>query len=160
MKLSQDAKRKALEELQDAHGRITPEIVVKAASKKSHVLHGIKDFRWGDDAGAAHAWRIEVARQLIRTTLTVPVSDGPKICVGPAYVRDPNRDRDDQGYIHVSRVRTDADMVRDVLLMEFNRARAALQRAYDVAGVLNVKDEIPAIIERINSVREGVVARL
>lgn len=154
MAISQQQKRDALEKLQDEYGRITASIVVKAARNPKHVLHSVDEFHWDDESAAAHLWRLEVARGLIRTTLTVPVADGPPIRVGPAYVRNPDCGPGEQGYMNVAHVKTDADRTRQVLLSEFDRARAALQRAYDIAAVLEARDQIPPIIEKINGLRE------
>jgi hypothetical protein len=54
-------------------GRLTPKAVVEAARNEKHPLH--KHFEW-DDAKAAHSYRIEQARELIRV-IRVEEENGP-----------------------------------------------------------------------------------
>lgn len=49
--------------IRSEHGRLTPEAVVQAASAEDHPLHD--RFEW-DDTTAAHKYRLNQARQLIR----------------------------------------------------------------------------------------------
>lgn len=64
----------------DHSGRLTPENVVGAAQQKSHVLH--KHFEW-DDATAAHHYRLDQARTIIRS---IKVVDEETEETQPAFV--------------------------------------------------------------------------
>lgn len=57
-----------LRQLAAAHGgMLLPEVVVEAARDEGSSLHS--SFPW-DDTTAAHAWRMHLARNLIRVTIT------------------------------------------------------------------------------------------
>lgn len=65
---------KALKAITDEQkGRLTPKAVIEAARDAKHPLH--KHFEW-DDAKAAHSYRIEQARELIRV-IRVEEENGP-----------------------------------------------------------------------------------
>ena len=53
-------------ELFKAHGKVTPEIVIKHAEDKNSVLNGA--FDWNDKS-AAKKWRLHTARHLIRSVV-------------------------------------------------------------------------------------------
>ena len=61
---SQSSIDKALSALNDAHGRLTTDIVLEAATNAESPLH--KVFEW-DDTAAAHAHRVWQARKLIKS---------------------------------------------------------------------------------------------
>jgi hypothetical protein len=61
---SQSSIDKALSALNDAHGRLTTDIVLEAATNAESPLH--KVFEW-DDSTAAHAHRVWQARKLIKS---------------------------------------------------------------------------------------------
>jgi len=70
-RVSQDAIEaagKSLPGIRKKHGRLTAEIVLKEASAQTHPLHGY--FEW-DDTAAAHQYRLEQARLLLRSVLIV-----------------------------------------------------------------------------------------
>jgi hypothetical protein len=49
--------------IREEHGRLTPHLVLEAATAEDHPLHG--RFEW-DDSAAAHKYRLNQARELIR----------------------------------------------------------------------------------------------
>ena len=63
-------------------GGLRPEDVVKAAQKKRNPLHGC--FEW-DDAKAAHSYRVETARHILRS-ITVRVEAAPDAPSTRAFV--------------------------------------------------------------------------
>lgn len=147
-----DAKQKALAALEDRKGRITPNRLVEAARATEHPWH--TSFEW-DDAKAAHEHRVETAREIIRTYVTARITDDVIVRPSaPVYVRDPRLPNDEQGYVNIARVRSDEELTREVLVQEFSRAAAALQRAYDVADALNARAQVKTLIAKINALRE------
>ena len=54
--------------LYETHGALNPEDVISAARNKNSALHD--RFQW-DDSAAAHQYRLEQARRLIRVAVTV-----------------------------------------------------------------------------------------
>ena len=73
--------------IRDKFGELTPELVLKEASKKSSKLHS--DFQW-DDKRAATLYRLDTARRLIRHLRVV--SDGERTDE-PVYVHVTQGDR-------------------------------------------------------------------
>jgi hypothetical protein len=73
-----------LEKLLKKHGRLTTEIVVKAATPKNH-----GEFDW-DESVAAHRWRLEQAYHLIMAqrmvvNLEQRRKETPRACAVPAF---------------------------------------------------------------------------
>ena len=128
-------------------GRITPEEVVEAATDESSPLHDF--FEW-DDGIAGHRFRLEQARTLIRS-VTVTIKTETVSVSTVAYVRDPSVDSRDQGYVSVSRIRKHEDACRDVLLSEFGRVNAHLNRARSLAQVFGLADEVDSISETVSA---------
>lgn len=119
-------------------GRLTPEMVLTDAKRKDSPLHAY--FEW-NNAKAAHQWRLEQARTLIRSvTYTFNVEDRRVTSV--AYVRDPTRPAREQGYIAVDRVRTESDMTRDILIREFTNIGGALQRVKALGLAFELEQEV------------------
>lgn len=126
-------------------GRLTPFLVVTAASKKDHPLHPV--FEW-DDGKAAHQYRLDQARDIIRTVefhMTVNRMQVTSV----AYVRDPRKSSGEQGYIKLTD-KMDKATARSILLAEFERVRSALVRAQKVAAVLGLQDELDEMLERLH----------
>lgn len=153
-----EAKIAALQALEDREGRLTAESLVTAARRETHPWHD--NFEW-DDNKAAHAYRLVTARDIIRTWSPPRITNETVERRAVMYVRDPRREYHEQGYVNIARVRTDEELKREVLVAEFQRAATALQRAYDVADVLNAREEIEALIEKVNILRQrGEAARI
>lgn len=143
----------ALHVLEDRNGRITPERLVTAARPTGHIMHG--DFEWNDKK-AGHKFRIEQAREIIRTWVMPKVTTSVIEFRAPAYVRDPRLPGSTQGYISTVRVRSDEDLKREVLVREFQYAASALQRAYDLADAFKARDQVQGLISQINAIRQRV----
>lgn len=148
--LRHEEKMQALRDL-EVRGRITPARLVEAAEARDHVWHD--SFEW-DDKKAAAKYRIDTAREIIRSWVTPRVIGETIERRAVAYVRDPRLPHAEQGYVSIERVRTDKTLIRDVLVQEFSRAAASLQRAYDIADVLNARHEIKDLVDRVNRLRE------
>ena len=134
------------------HGRLTPDSVVDAAKDEASPLHGF--FEWDDDA-AAHMFRVEQARHLIRS-VRVDVTTSHHTVRVPAFVHDPECERGEQGYVSIRQVASDEDKAREVVVAEFSRAASALKRARAVAMALGIEDQIDDISEQIKRVVETV----
>lgn len=62
-----------LRRLQDLHGTLTPDAIVRVAESEDNVLHPM--FEW-DDTKAGHRWRVQQARMLLNNIQVTVVSDG------------------------------------------------------------------------------------
>ena len=76
------------------------------------------------------------------------------------YVRDPQADADQQGYVETASLIGDEERSRAVLVAEFSRAAAALRRARELALALEMEDEIDAVTEKVESMKTRVEARV
>lgn len=148
----QETVQDRLQALYDQHGKLTPDLVVEDAKNPDSILHG--QFNWDVDHAAHEHWK-EVARDLIRSVRLIVTTETTSVsCV--AYVRDPNSPADEQGYLQVNRVRTDADVAREVLVEEFSRAASALARARELAAVFGMQNDVEELIEGVHSARRRV----
>ena len=127
-------------------GRLTPNVVLEEAKDRDSILHNL--FEW-DDTLAAHQHRIYQARQIITSVRVVITTENRKIST-VYYVRDPEAEPTEQGYVSIDRLKTDKDLARESIVMEFSRASSYLQRAKAHAQALNMSDEVEALIEDIN----------
>lgn len=127
-------------------GRLTPNVVLEEAQDPGSVLHSL--FEW-DDTLAAHQHRIFQARQIITSVRVVVTTENRKIST-VYYVRDPEAEPTEQGYVSIDRLKTDKDLARESIVMEFSRASSYLQRAKAHAQALEMNDEIEALIDDIN----------
>jgi hypothetical protein len=108
----------ALRDLYTIHGRLDPKDVVDEARDPQSPLH--KSFTWNND-DAAEQWRLQQARQLIRSIRierVVTEEEAPRLV--RAYVHDPEAD----GYLATEDVARMPD-VRDRVLADM---RADLER--------------------------------
>lgn len=129
-----------LQRLEDERGRLTPEIVVDSARHEESPLHD--EFDW-DDGVAAHQWRIEQARRLIRSVKVSVVTETTTIrCV--TYVRDPAAGVKEQGYIRTMRA-VDEQLGDEVLAYEMGRLLALTSRVVDIAEALEERDAVEDI---------------
>lgn len=131
-----------LAEIAEAHGRLTPDLVVEEAKNPESVLHGL--FEW-DDEQAGHQHRLFQARQIITSVRVVITTENKKIST-VYYVRDPEADPMEQGYVSIDKLKTDKDLARESIVMEFSRATAYLQRAKNHAHALGLEEDIESLI--------------
>lgn len=139
-----------LAEIAETYGKLTPDLVVREAKDPDSILHGL--FEW-DDAEAGHQHRLFQARQIITSVRVVITTENKKIST-VYYVRDPEADANEQGYVSIDKLKTDKDLARESIVMEFSRATAYLQRAKNHAQALELEDEIEALIDGVESLRE------
>jgi len=151
MNADREAIRKRLAELYTAGGgRLTPAAVVADAAKRNSPLHDY--FEW-DDKKAAHAHRIDQARALI-VSVRVSYHTPTRTVVSVAYVHDPNAELGEQGYRALDQIRTDEDEARALLVQEFGRVAALLERAREIAAALDATEEIDALLRSVVGMRE------
>lgn len=131
-----------LKKIEDAAGRLTPEAVVDVASDPASPLH--EQFEW-DDSEAAHKYRIEQARTLIRSVKVLVQVEERRITT-VAYIRDPAASAEHQGYRAVTRVASVEEDARTAVIAEFSRAAAHLRRARDLAIVLGHGEMIDGLL--------------
>jgi hypothetical protein len=132
----------ALRELETAEGKLDPEQVVAfAASNPDSPLHGW--FTW-DDSEAARRYRLNQARDLIRTVkITITVRDHK--LSAPAYVRDPDESGQSGVYRSIHHVKSDEEMARDVMIEEMKRIANAVARAHQIASFFEAEEPLREI---------------
>lgn len=134
------------------NGSLTPEAVVADAKSTRSPLHD--EFEW-DDEKASHQYRVWQARKLIAHVRLVVETKSLTIS-SVAYVRDPKALRSEQGYVSVASMKTDRELAVEAVENEAKRAMAYLQRVRDLAAILDLSDELDAILEQF----EGFQKRL
>lgn len=148
-----DLIREELAKLEDGEGRVTPEIVVEAASDVRHPLHDY--FEW-DDNEAARRFRIDQARHLI-TRVKVEYKSTPgtivKACV---YIRDPERPTMEQGYRRVSVLVKDKADATAAMAIELARAMSTLQRAQEIGTALGLGPQVAAILRALTDLQKAL----
>jgi len=147
--------QEAIQAIADANdGRVTPEQVVDAARDEESPLHG--HIEW-DDGNAAFAHRLDQARMLIRSVKLVITTQTLKV-KSVAFVRDPEKDPRDAGYVSVTKIKTDEDLKRDVLIQEFSRAAASIKRARVLATVFDMEEDVDQFLVSIDAFRQQLEA--
>lgn len=127
-------------------GRLVPEAVIEAASSPSSPLH--RFFTW-DDTEAAHEFRKQQARKLIRVVRVVVQQEDLRILT-PAYVRDVSRDPSEPGYVSVQQVRSDTEQATATIVYYFSQARGCLTRAVEIADALGCGEETKAALAAVD----------
>lgn len=130
-----------LYELQDRQGHLDPEVVVADAADAGSPLHGC--FQW-DDGVAAHAYRIDQARSLIRSVQYDLVVYAREITT-VQYVRNPAVGARERGYINARNVPA-AGLSEDVMQAEIDRVLALYDRGLKIAMSLGLRDEYYAAV--------------
>ena len=117
----------ALRDIYTARGRLDPKDVVEEARNPQSPLH--KSFTWNDDE-AAEQWRLQQARQLIRSVKIERIENVQEqrtVRFVRQYVHDPAND----GYLATEDVAKLPD-VRDRILAEMRRDLTRLQSKWDL----------------------------
>lgn len=103
------------------YGVLTPEIILSEADKPESILHTF--FQWEDDK-AAHAYRLQQARQLLNNIEINIISSGEERTIGAYEVVTAPEGRT---YKNVDVLTKDeADEVRQSTLVELNRTKQKL----------------------------------
>jgi hypothetical protein len=147
----------AKERLQElaAGGRLTPDMVVNDAEDPSSPLH--KYFEW-DESRAAHAYRLDQARRLIARVRVCVTVDKKQVCV-PIYVRDPEAEPVEQGYVELAQIKTEKQVAAKLMEDELARVLASLERMESIAAVLKMKGRVQEIRKLADETRDQVTQR-
>lgn len=149
-----EAIRDRLSQIEAANGgRLTPDDVVRDAKRKDSPLHTW--FEW-DTKKAAQAYWVEQARELITSIRVVVRTESANIS-SVYYVRDPSAPKDKQGYVSVTRLRSDTDVAREALVAEFSRVADMLRRARELASVLGCANEVESMLQGVVGLRQRFV---
>lgn len=129
--------------LEDADGRLTPEMVVEDARRKDSPLHDL--FEWDKSKAAMMTW-LHQARVVIGA-VRIAVTTTTSTVKAPVYVHDP--DADGQGYRSVVSLRKDPEKALESLRYTLEIACGHLRRALDLAEQFGLQGEIDALLEQI-----------
>jgi hypothetical protein len=135
--------REEIERLREANdGHLHPEQVVDFARRnRRSSLHA--EFEW-DDTAAAHQFRLEQARQIIRLNIRIVPTENGDVTV-PMYVSLVSDRKSGGGYRALEDVMSD-DALREELLGqaldEFNRVRRKYQTLQELAPVFTALDRV------------------
>lgn len=149
--ISRNALKAAVEATADKNGIVVPDRVVEAARDESSVLHG--QFEW-DDSIAAHQHRLDVARSLIREIRYESYDSTKKTITEVSYVHDPRQSK--QAYIPLNRVARNKKLAQAVMEAELARCSSAINRAREVADVLELRDVLDDLLAQLVVVQEKV----
>lgn len=136
-------------------GILKPDEVVKAARPANSVLHD--KFTW-DDTEAAHQFRLEEARRLIRTTIQYLEVDGKDRSFRVFCSLSPDRETDGGGYREVSAVLSNKTF-REQLIADAYAEMEAFQSKYEkIKELSGVIREIRKVLATDESVSKNKVA--
>ncbi len=129
----------------EADGELRPEAVVEAARPEDSPLH--HSFTW-DDSIAAHKWRLEQARALIRAVVVYEPNKRGALEARPVFVSlSTDRTRDGVGYRLLTTVLSDEDHRRQLLSdarAEMAAFRSKYQRLSELAAVFDAMAQTEA----------------
>jgi hypothetical protein len=134
-------------------GDLTPDMIIKAARSPRSVLHG--RFNW-DDESAAHAHRLDQARELIRTVYCDVINKGRRIISVPVYYHRPNAVV--QGYVDIHDLRNSKDLALEAVAREVYLAEAATLRAQHLAIAVDLGNLIEDLLTHVRRVIDAVSA--
>lgn len=129
-------------------GRITPDAVLADAKSPKSPLHD--QFEW-DDSEAAKQWRLNQARELIRS-VRVDITTESRTVSTVCYVRDPSAG-EAQGYVEVAKLRDNKSLASEALHAEIRQANALVARARSLAEALGLSAEIEMVAESVETLR-------
>ena len=125
-----------LQRIQAANGGLLrPVDVVREASRPDSPLHN--HFTW-DDSEAAHQWRLQQARQLIRVTVEVLPYNEPEYMVRAYVSLVKDRVQDNGGYramVAVIQSPTERQLLLAQALQELNRLRVKYHQLAELDAI-------------------------
>ncbi len=130
---------------EECGGNLTPDAVLEDARSKKSPLHD--QFEW-NDGEAAHKYRLDQARTLIRSVRVEVVTESKTVSV-VRYLRNPEAPHREQGYADVVAIKDESDLARDALLAELARAKALFDRAESLALAFSMDSEIRELRDRV-----------
>lgn len=144
---------RALEDVRKRHRKLTPGVVVQDATSSDHPLHPY--FTW-DDSKAGHRWRLEEARNLIRSVKVVVTVEHKKIEV-PAYV---SRSTKVSSYVPINEIAHNQSRSRTAIVAECVGARGHLLRARALAIALGLESAFDQLITAVSETEEVVAEQI
>jgi hypothetical protein len=121
---------KALQEIYDFNGTITPDLVVEYAEPELSPIHD--RFEW-DDGLAAKRYRIEQARTLIRSVRVAIITE-EIVGKSPVYARNPSIPIAEQGYLACKTAKE--SMPSELLEHEIDCLLSYMRRVVGMASTL------------------------
>lgn len=156
-KKKRESVRKELERLDSLRGgKITADEVVAAARKADSPLHN--EFEW-DDKKAGHQYRLDQARALIRT-IRVEHRVEERIVKAVVYVRDPDVEPNEQGYVRLATLVGDQERQRRLVRQELERISGSMKRLAEIKEVLQFRDKIDAMVEELEVIKVNFAGRV
>jgi hypothetical protein len=153
MKPSRNDIHAEINRIYQEHNGITPSLLVEEAKNPESVLHHL--FEW-DDEKAGHAYRLDQARQII-TSVKVNIVSETKMISAVSYVRDPRVPGDQQGYVSIETLKTDKDLAKESIKLEFARAYSHLQKAKLHAEVLGMQNQVGLLLTNLEETQQEIV---
>lgn len=148
--MSPDAEARLRKLALEHDGELSPAIVVDDARSSDSPLH--EYFEW-DDAVAAEKYRHVIARGLIASVRIERLVD-EKVVRSVAWVRNPDKAGNEQGYAAVEDIRLDRKRAWKAMLYEIQCAESRMRRARMLAKDLGFEEEVDAILAAMASLRE------
>lgn len=140
--------REELEQIRDEHnGQIPPEAVIAFARNKNTALH--TEFEW-DDTEAAHQFRLEQARRIIRLNINIVPTKNGNVRV-PVYVSLVADRKNGGGYRTLNDVMSDDDMREQFLqqaLDDLQRVRRKYETLRELTPVFAAIDRVTLKINK------------
>ena len=147
----------ALEEITNGNGgKLTPDLVIEHARNPESPLH--TEFNWDVEQAAMSHWRSQARRLISSVLVSIKTSKSVVNCV--AYVRDPDADYNEQGYVPTASLVSDEQRSASAMLYEISRLNATLIRAEHLAEALLVEKEIKHVRKGVDRLRARVEQRL
>lgn len=143
-----------LKELYEKNGkRLRPEDVIKDAKRKTSPLHAY--FEW-DDSKAAHQYRLNQARQLIRE-VRIKIEYTEHAVSAPVYVQDTRANpQDGGGYIAAADVMDDHLHAQEVLTRRLGVIHTELISNMHLAAQLGLDGDFQAFLDSIDDMRSSI----
>jgi hypothetical protein len=133
-----------LAQIQEQHGTLRAEDVIEFARNENTALHA--EFEW-DDSAAAHQYRLEQARKIIRISVQVLPTARGNVTV-PMYVSlTSDRIQPGGGYRRLEDVMSDTTLRQQYLeqaLTEFERVRRKYQTLQELAPIFTAIERVTA----------------
>lgn len=151
---NKDAIRARLLALASAN-RLTPEAVVREAASPKSVLHGL--FKW-NDAEAAHAYRLDQAREIISNfEITISISN-VEIEV-QEFVKNPANKQNESGYVPVTSLRSEPEMAAEFVSQQLSLARTFVEKTRRFALLLGVGKDIDSVSDRLDEIGQSIARK-
>ncbi|MEE8568074.1 MAG: hypothetical protein V3S81_05645 [Anaerolineales bacterium] len=145
------ARDNRLKEIYNRDDRLlTASAVVEDARDPKSPLHSF--FEW-DDKKAAHQYRINQARDIIRNVRIQTDFTEHKISA-PYYAHDPRQDpQEGGGYKAVDDLKSDKDHAREVLQRRLKSLHTEMETNKRLAEILGIEGDFESFIEHISQLR-------